>query len=98
MNGTQIINSLITYSTPELDEAKFKMAQVLDKMIAHLPTLKAEGINEDDISAMADTMIRQQAKRIFATNYMVERNGQMAILGIGREQINSMIEMFEKKI
>lgn len=99
MNGTQIINTVVAYSTPELDEAKSKMAQMLDKMIAYIPTLKGQGMSNEDIEVAADQMIRPYAKKTFnSTGYMVDRNGQTAILSIGRETVNEMINLFNRQI
>ena len=95
MNGQQIINAVITYSTPELDEAKDKMATLLDKMFAHVPTLKSQEMDNFEICANADTMIRQQGRKIFQRDYVVEREGQKAIMGIGQETFNAIVDKFE---
>lgn len=96
MNGTQIMNKVITDNTPELNSIKAQMASILDKMATTIPTLKAKGMSTSEIKAQADQMIRSQLRRIQngKTDYMVERNGKPAILGIGQVTANAIVENF----
>ena len=100
MNGKQIMDKVITYNTSELTSIKAQMATVLDKMAAAIPTLKASGMSDLDIRTQADMTIRQQLRRTLngKEDYMVERDGRTAIIGIGATVANAIVDMFESKI
>ena len=100
MNGTQIMNQVITYETEELSSIKLQMASFLDGMMDKIAPAKANGVNELNLKVMADTAIRRQMDRILngKTNYTVQRNGQTAILGIEASVKNEIVELFNRQI
>ena len=100
MNATEIINQAITHSTPELDEVKVKMTVVIEKMLAFVPTLREKGMSELDILTSADNAIRKQFTAALngKKDYFVTRDGKTAILGLGIETANAIVEMVEREI
>lgn len=100
MNGTQIMNQVITYETEELNSIKSQMASFLDMLISKIQPAKAQGISESDIKAGSDTMIRKQMRKILngKEDYMVERDGRPAMIGISQITTNQIVELFKKEI
>lgn len=101
MNGTQIMNTVIAYSTPEIDTIKEQMSSVLDMIIEKIAPAKAQGMSELDIKVGADMMIRSRMRKILGgkEDYMVERNGRPALLHVGSASVvNAIVEMVESQI
>jgi len=100
MNGTQIMNQVITYETSELSNIKSQMASFLDILISKIAPAKEQGIGDSDIKAGSDMMIRKQMRHLLngKDTYMVQRNGQAAMLGIDAPVVNAIVNLFEKNI
>lgn len=100
MNGTQIMDKVIGNETAELDSIKSQMAVVLDGMLEKIPAAKAQGISDLDLKVMADTTIRRQFAKIKngKEDYFVERNGNPAIMGLGKVTENAIVDMFNRQI
>lgn len=101
MNANEIMNQVIPHSTPELDEIKAKMTVVIEKMLAHVPTLREKGMDDLTIRTGADKAIHQQFNAILngKKDYFVTReDGRTAILGLGIHNINAIAELVEREI